>query len=207
MIWLNRLMRIMIQFGERLQRNFVALLFTRTFAFFTEIILRTNVIRNARESAISKHTCFSSLTLQELNVAGLRMIGQTHVLFVENRIILAFCLNTCISNGFVSSYVSILGVWSVSTLISDVQEDKGSAGSSNRESYAQNDKPSKNICLFADRQRASLVICDSLDSNCKEHCYSPALDREMRIKELKRKREKLLADVGQSRAAASQTNL
>lgn len=161
-----------------------------------------------RESAISKHTCFSSLRLQELNVAGLRMIGQTlHVLFVENRIILAFCINTCIFNGLVSSYVSILGVWSVSTLISDVQEDKGSAGSSNSESYAENDKPSKNICLFADRQIAPLVNCDSLDSNCKEHCYSPALDREIRIKELKRKREKLLADVGQSRAAASQTNL
>lgn len=75
------------------------------------------------------------------------------------------------------------------------------------ESYAENDKPSKNTCLFADRQIAPLVICDSLDSNCKEHCYSPALDRQMRIKELKRKREKLLADVGQSRAAASQTNL
>lgn len=75
------------------------------------------------------------------------------------------------------------------------------------ESYAENDKPSKNTCLFADRQIAPLVTCDSLDSNCKEHCYSAALDREMRIKELKRKREKLLADVGQSRAAASQTNL
>jgi len=85
------------------------------------------------------------------------------------------------------------GVWSVSPLVSDV-------GSSNRESDADDVKQSKKMCLFADRPIAPLVICDSLNANCKEHCYSPALDREIRIKELIRKREKLLAEVRRSRA-------
>lgn len=96
-------------------------------------------------------------------------------------------------NCFVSFCVSILGVWSVSPLVSDV-------GSSNRESDADDVKQSKKMCLFADRPIAPLVICDSLNANCKEHCYSPALDREIRIKELIRKREKLLAEVRRSRA-------
>jgi len=69
-----------------------------------------------------------------------------------------------------------------------------------------NDKQNKKICHFADRPIAPLGICDSLDSNCKENRHSPALDRELRIKELMIKREKLLAEVRQSRAT-SQINL
>ena len=105
-----------------------------------------------------------------------------------------------------SFYVSILGVWSVSSLESDVEENKANTEGRNREWPADNDKQSKKICLFADRPISPLVICDSLDSNRKEHCYSPALDREKRIKELIRKREKLLVEVRRSRAA-SQMNL
>ena len=105
-------------------------------------------------------------------------------------------------NCFVSFYVSILGVWSVSSLESDVEENNANTGRRNRELEADNYKQNKKICLFADRPISPLVICDSLDSNRKEHCYSPTSDREIRIKELIRKREKLLTEVRRSRAAS-----
>lgn len=114
---------------------------------------------------------------------------------------LRFFLTHEFPNCFVSFYVSILGIWSVSSLEPDVEENKAKTGSRNRELDADNAKQSKKICLFADRPISPLVICDSLDSNRKELCCSPALDREKRIKELIRKREKLLTEVRRSRAA------
>ena len=110
-------------------------------------------------------------------------------------------------NCFVSLFLSTLGVWSVSSLVSDLEANKASTGSSNTESDVDKDKQSKKICHFADRPIAPLGICNSLDSNCMEHCSSPALDREIRIKELIRKREKLLAEVARQSRAASQINL
>ena len=131
------------------------------------------------------------------------MIGQRFTFYLLEifqfwRSLLTHVFDNC----FVSFYVSILGVWSVSSLKSDKEENKANIGSRKRESDADNDEQSKKICLFADRPISPLVICDSLDSDRKEHCYSPALDREKRIKELLRKREELLTEVRRSRAAS-----
>lgn len=64
------------------------------------------------------------------------------------------------------------------------------------------DKQVKKIRLFTDRPIAPLVFYDPLDSSSEERCFSPALDREARIKELLSKQEKLLAETTQSRASS-----
>lgn len=64
------------------------------------------------------------------------------------------------------------------------------------------DKQAKKIRLFTDRPIAPLVFYDPLDSSSEERCFSSALDREARIKELLSKQEKLLAETTQSKAAS-----
>ena len=60
-------------------------------------------------------------------------------------------------------------------------------------------KPARNICLFTDRAIASLMPYDPLDPHSAKPLYSPALDREVRIKELLSKQEKLLAEMRQKK--------
>ena len=60
-------------------------------------------------------------------------------------------------------------------------------------------KPATNICVFTDRPIASLVPYNPLENVNVEPIYSPALDREARIKELLSKQEKLLAKVRQKK--------
>lgn len=158
----------------------------------------------------TNHTCISSLRLEELNVSysSIDMVGHSKVSRFICRKSWPSVRTHVLPNCLVSFCFSILGVWSVSSLISDEKENKASTGtwSSNRETDADNDKQSKKICLFTDRPIAPLVIYDSLDTISEEHCFSPALDREIRIKELLRKREKLLEEVRQNRTT-SQINL
>ena len=54
---------------------------------------------------------------------------------------------------------------------------------------------------------APLVLYDPLDSSNEEHCFSPALDREVRIKELLRKQEELLKEVQQSKVTSQNSSL
>lgn len=62
------------------------------------------------------------------------------------------------------------------------------------------DTSATNICVFTDRPIASLVPYNPLQNVNVEPIYSPALDREARIKELLSKQEKLLAKVRQKKS-------
>ncbi|KAL9964587.1 hypothetical protein ACROYT_G028244 [Oculina patagonica] len=101
------------------------------------------------------------------------------------------------------------GVWSVSSLKSDLKESKESTDtwSLSKESDAESDQQCKKVCLFTNRPIAPLDLCDPLDSTSEEHCFSPALDREVRIKELLRKQEELLKEVRQGRATSLNNSL
>ena len=111
----------------------------------------------------------------------------------------------------------IEGVWSVSPLDScsvEKNELQGTWESNKELTQSQNATDSiqppygsgcstqgRNICVFTDRLMAPLASCDALDHQSVELCYSSALDREARIKELLSKQEKLLADMRQKKTA------